>query len=225
MIHSSIDFELELDLQADHLRARTAGGCTLSESLGGRSGHELADVVTNFLVDQGIDFALVPQERQLESHEVVMSGYLSEIANNVSAVLRSISAAMTTFRASIAEETSPIQLWPHHFDLAMLWLPGEKIPGMDPADEEISEKQMNFGFAFGDAIIPDPYFYVTAYPLPDELPELLLPDGTYWQSEGFRGAVLTYERLMEESNPQYFLVSFWNGLLTAGRHYMLDNAN
>ena len=42
-----------------------------------------------------------------------------------------------------------------------------KIPGQDPADEESSDKQMNFGFTFGDEGIPEPYFYITAYPLPD----------------------------------------------------------
>ena len=225
LVHSSIDFELELDLQSDHVYVRVAGGCTLSESLGGRSAHELAVFVANHLVDQGIEPALIPEKRQHENHKVETSGYSAEIANNLGAVLRSVSAAMTTFRASIAEETSPIQVWPHHFDMAMLWLPGEKILGMDPADEEISEKQMNFGFAFGDAFIPDPYFYVTAYPLPDDLPGLSLPDGAFWQSEGFRGVVLTYERLLQESNPQYFLISLWNGLLAAGRHYMLDKAN
>ena len=29
---------------------------------------------------------------------------------------------------------------------------------------------MNFGFTFGDENIPQPYFYVTAYPMPDGLP-------------------------------------------------------
>jgi len=107
--------------------------------------------------------------------------------------------------------------------MAMLWLPGEKIPGQDPADEESSDKQMNFGFAFGDAGIPEPYFYTTAYPLPDELPELVLPEGTTWQSEGFSGAVLLYRRLLEEATPQDYLVNLWNILLTAGRQHMLEN--
>lgn len=225
LIHSDVDFELELDLQADRLNARIAGGCTLNESLAGRSGYELAEVVANFLLDQGIEPALVPKIRQDENHEVETSVYSAEIAKNLGTVLRSISAAMTTFRSSIAEETSPIQVWPHHFDMAMLWLPGEKIPGMDPADEETSEKQMNFGFALGDAIISEPYFYITATPLPDELRGLSLPDGAYWHNEGFRGVVLPYKKLMEESNPLCFLISLWNRLLAAGRHTMLENTH
>jgi len=81
---------------------------------------------------------------------------------------------------------------------------------------------MNFGFAFGDAGIPEPYFYVTAYPLPDALPELDLPDGTVWQSDGFSGAVLLYRRLLEEKDPHHYLVSLWNDLLTAGSRQNSD---
>jgi len=202
MIQAGIDFELELDLKADRLLAQVAGGDALSEPLGGRSGRDLAGVVAGFLSDQDIDPGLVPVDKT---------------------ALRSINAAMSSFRAPIAEETSPIQIFPHHFDLAMLWLPGEKIPGQDPADEESSDKQMNFGFVFGDAGIPEPYFYITAYPLPDALPGLDLPDGTIWQSDGFSGAVLLYRRLLEETNPEEYLLSLWNGLLTAGRQHMLDN--
>jgi hypothetical protein len=224
MIQAGINFELELDLQADRLLGHVAGGGILSEPLGGRSGRELADIVASFLTEQGIDPALVPEDKKRESHDATAAGYSPDIADRLGKSVRSINAAMAAFRAPIADETSPIQIWPHHFDLAMLWLPGEKIPGQDPADEESSDKQMNFGFSFGDAGIPEPYFYVTAYPLPDALPGMGLPEGTIWQSEGFSGAVLLYRRLLEESNPQEYLVSLWNGLLTAGRQLMLDNA-
>ncbi len=222
MIQAGIDFELELDLKADRLLGQVAGGGTLSEPLGGRSGRDLASVVAGFLTDQGIDPGLVPEDKKRDSHDVTASRYSPDIADSLGTALRSINAAMAAFRAPIAEETSPIHIWPHHFDLAMLWLPGEKIPGQDPADEESSDKQMNFGFAFGDAGIPEPYFYITAYPLPDALPNLALPDGTNWQSEGFSGAVLLYRRLLEETDPHNYLVGLWNDLLSAGRQHMLD---
>jgi len=221
---ADIDFELELDLQADLLLGHVAGGGNLSEPLGGRSGRDLADAVAGFLTDQGIDPGLVPEDKKRESHDITAAGYSADIADSLGSAVRSISAAMAAFRAPVAEETSPIHIWPHHFDLAMLWLPGEKIPGQDPMDEESSDKQMNFGFAFGDEGIPEPYFYVTAYPLPDALPGLALPDGTIWQSDGFNGAVLLYRRLLEETNPHDYLVSLWNSLLSTGRLHMLDNA-
>jgi hypothetical protein len=222
LIQSDIDFELELDLHEDLLLARIAGGESMSEPLGGRPGSELAAAVADFLIDRGIGQALVPAARQGGNHDVSSTAYSPDRARNIAGAIRSVSAAMTLFRASIAEETSPVQLWPHHFDLALLYLPGEKIPGEDPADEELSDKQMNFGFAFGDELIPEPYFYVTAYPFPDGLTAAQLPDGAGWQEQGFSGAVLRYRRLLEESDPQDYLVQFWNGLLAEGKRLMPD---
>ena len=82
---------------------------------------------------------------------------------------------------------------------------------------------MNFGFTFGDEGISEPYFYVTAYPLPDGLAESPLPPGTAWQSDGFSGAVLLYRTLTEESDPSAYLLQLWNTLLSAGRERMRVN--
>ena len=132
----------------------------------------------------------------------------------------SVTAAMEEFRSGIREETSPIQLWPHHFDLTMTWLPGEKVPGQDPENEEYADKQMGFGFVLGDETVPEPYFYVTAYPLPDAFPTLPLPTGTAWQTIGFNGAVLPYRLLNDSSDPRGYLLDLWRGLLSAGQTHL-----
>lgn len=224
LIHSSVDFELELDLHDDLLQARVADGESMSETLGGRPGSELAAAVAGFLTDQGIEPELVPAARQGGNHDVGATAYSPDSARDIAGAIRSVSAAMTLFRASIAAETSPVQFWPHHFDLALLYLLGEKIPGEDPADEEMSDKQMNFGFAFGDATIPEPYFYVTAYPFPDGLTAATLPDGAAWQEEGFSGAIVRYRTLLVEDDPQDYLVQFWSGLLAEGKRLMLHQS-
>ena len=132
----------------------------------------------------------------------------------------SVTAAMEEFRSGIREETSPIQLWPHHFDLTMTWLPGEKVPGQDPENEEYADKQMGFGFVLGDETVPEPYFYVTAYPLPDAFPTLPLPTGRAWQTIGFNGAVLPYRLLNDSSDPRGYLLDLWRGLLSAGQTHL-----
>ena len=38
------------------------------------------------------------------------------------------------------------------------------------------------------------------------------------------GAVLLYRRLLEEADPEEYLVNLWSGLLAAGRQHMLDRA-
>jgi hypothetical protein len=121
--------------------------------------------------------------------------------------------------------SSPIQVSPHHFDLSMIWLPGPKVPGQDPEDEEYSDKQMNFGFVFGDGGIAEPYFYVTAYPLPEALPQTPLPDGTTWVFEGFSAAVLLYKDLAGMADPAAYLQEVWSTLLSAGRSHLATNSD
>jgi hypothetical protein len=105
----------------------------------------------------------------------------------------------------------------------MIWLPGPKIPGQDPAAEEYSDKQMNFGFVFGDESIAEPYFYVTAYPLPDALPQVELPSGATWKSGNFNGAVLLYRNLVDVSDPAASLQRLWSTLLQAGQAHLAVN--
>jgi len=197
LVQAGIDFELELELGQDRLRGRTANGEELSEPLAGRPAKELAEIVRSFLLDNGMDPELIPADKGRERDTQATSDYSVEIAETLGDALRSVNAAMSTFQAGIREETSPVQIWPHHFDLGMLWLPGAKVAGQDPENEEYSDKSMNFGFTF-----------------------LSLPPGTKWHTEGFSGAVLPYRSLLENTNPADYLVGLWNGLLTAGRKHI-----
>ena len=225
VIHASgqsepADFELELDPAHSLVYVRTASGVVKGEPLRGQPVAELAQTISDFLAANGIERSLLPLYEQ--GAELPTTGYSPAIAARMAAAWRGIAAAMKVFRAGIPEETSPVQLWPHHFDLAMIWLPGEKIPGEDPADAESSDKQMNFGFLFGDSGIAEPYFYITAYPFPDIFPSLPLPAGTTWHTKDFHGAVLLYKDLLQSDDPAAYLIDLWNGLLNAGREHMLS---
>lgn len=222
VVHAGVSFELELNLQQGLLYGRTSDGAQLAETLHGQSAHELAKKIEEFLITNRVDAQFAPE---IGGHgENGFADYTAEHARNLARVLNSVNWVMSEFRAGIAEETSPIQLWPHHFDLSMLWLPGEKIAGQDPKDEEYSDKQMNFGFTFGDEGISEPYFYVTAYPSPGGFASLRLPVGTRWQTDGFNGAVIPYRSLLESNDPNRYLLDLWSGLLSAAREQMLANA-
>ena len=219
VVHAGISFELRLDFRESQLCGRTSTGAKLTEALQGQPASDLAQSISGFLSSSGIDERFAPP---VDHHdEGRFADYSAEHARSMGRVLNSVNAAMTECRAGIVEETSPIQLWPHHFDLSMLWLPGEKVPGQDPKNEEYSDRQMNFGFTFGDEGISEPYFYVTAYPLPDGFASLQLPAGSTWQTDGFTGAVLLYRSLLESSDPNGYLLDLWNHLLSAGREQML----
>jgi hypothetical protein len=219
VIRAPVDFELELDPAHSLVYVRTATGVVKGVPLHGQSAAELARSIADFLATNGISRSLIPLHEPEE--EIPTSGYSPEIAAQLAAAWRGIGAAMEEFRAGIREETSPVQLWPHHFDLAMIWLPGEKIAGEDPDDAESSEKQMNFGFLFGDSGISEPYFYIAAYPFPEAFPSVPLPAGTTWHTKDFHGAVLLYKDLMKSDDPTAYLLDLWNGLLAAGREHLL----
>lgn len=72
----------------------------------------------------------------------------------------------------------------------MNWFSGRLVPGVDPMNEESADELMNFGFITGDGSNPDAYFFATAYPVPNHWAELPLPDGAYWHTMGWIGAVL-----------------------------------
>ena len=215
VIPGAVAAEIELDLAASRVNVRTSSGAAEIVTLTGQSSRDIGGRIERTLLAAGVAANLVPGDKVLSDDQ--WPDYSADQSADMQQVLSFVSAALADFRAGIREETSPIQLWPHHFDLSMIWLPGAKIAGQDPADEEHSDKQMNFGFTFGDDGIPEPYFYVTAYPLPDVLPRVKLPAGTEWRSDGFSGAVLPYRELARMSAPRDYLVDMWTRLLTAAR--------
>ena len=217
VIYGPVDFEIELDLASSRLHVRTCTS-TFSERLQGQSSADVAATIRDRLQAAGADAEPAPDLEFI--NDDTYPDCSADQANAMHRAIGSVAAALEDFRATIREEKSPIQVWPHHFDVSMIWLPGGKVAGQDGADEEYSDKQMNFGFAFGDENIPEPYFYVTAYPLPDAMPDVALPTGTTWHSDGFNGAVLLYKDLAAMEDPHAYLQELWSTLLAAGREHL-----
>jgi hypothetical protein len=225
VVHADSDFELELNLRKSMLQGQTSTGTQFNQLLFGQPAAELEEQVRDFLVSSGIDDRRAPKAHNDSEDESAFTEYSAEYAEHLAGALSSVAAAMQTFRADIREETSPIQLWPHHFVLSMIWLPGDKIHDQDPDNEEYADKQMNFGFTLGDTGIPEPYFYITAYPLAKAFSSMQMPEGTVWHSNGFNGAVLLYQTLIEKPDPTDYLLDLWNTLLSAGREHMTDKTS
>ena len=165
VMHSNIDFEIELNLRESTISVHTSTGERMLEELHGQPAAQVAIQIRSFLESAGVSAkpqgSAAGDDASADARD--FAGYSGEEANKLARALNAVSAALVEFRAGIREESSPIQVWPHHFDLSMIWLPGHKIPDQDPSDEEYADKQMNFGFVFGDESFAEPYFYVTAY--------------------------------------------------------------
>lgn len=139
------------------------------------------------------------------------TGYRADVMERFAAALRAIVAAFESFAGRCPEETSPVQLWPHHLDLALTWFSGRTVPDTDPADPESHRESATVGFSPGDDAVPDPYFYGIAYPFPSGATGAPLPDGGRWIEDHYRGAFLPYASAVESARPAAAVQEFLTG--------------
>jgi len=211
------NLELTLDLVANQLAIDSSDGWSAALPLAGQSAAGLCHRLNATLAAAGIE---------LESDLLAAFDGEESLPYDIEAVARFrqvmnwVAAAFKTFKGGLREQTSPVQIFPHHMDLAMNWFSGRLVAGIDPADEESADEQMNFGFVTGDSSIPDAYFYVTAYPVPDKWSNLALPEGAYWHTEGWTGAVLPYAALLSDSSPLELLLDYLRKLQAHGSKLM-----
>jgi hypothetical protein len=209
-------FEMVLDLIAHEVVISTSRGDRWQQPLHGQSKAELCDAALAALAGMGIE----PEIDRGLFDDTTPGTYDRQAVERYFRAMVQIDSVFKQFKGELREETSPVQLWPHHIDLAMLWFSGRLVPGVDPADEENADEQMNFGFTPGDAGIPAPYFYITAYPQPDGLTDTPLPADATWTTESFTGAVLMYEALTTAADPAGKLLDFLRTVQRAGAGLM-----
>ena len=209
-------FEVILDLQNHKLKIASNYRELKQISLTGQSLRALCEETRSLLSDIGVEITIDKEKfsdgKSGEYNEVAVSNYWNS--------LKEINRIMNKFRAELNGERSPVQLWSHHFDLAMSWYSGKLIPGIDPDDAESSKEQMMFGFSTGDDGIPDAYFYITAYPIPESFPNFDMPEGARWNTEGFSGGVLMYETLLKSNSLEELLLNYFRTFQNAGAELM-----
>lgn len=209
-------FDVLLDLTGHHLIISTNRGYQCHRPLQGQSPAQFYNETLAALKTLGIE----PNIEQDLFSGTEASAYRKAHIERYWYALSQIDAVFRRFKGELRQETSPVQLWPHHFDLGLLWFSGRQVPGQDPADAENADEQMNFGFAPGDEGIPEPYFYITAYPLPDGLADTSLPADAYWHTKTFTGAVMPYSALVNAAHPTETLLTFLRTVQQAGARLM-----
>ena len=125
------------------------------------------------------------------------------------------------FRGSTLKETSNINFWPHHFDLAMLVFSGKLVDGQNISNWDYSREQMNFGLSSGDSGITEPYFYITAYPFDKALLNIKLPAFAEWHTEGWNGLVVKLSNIANHKEVFSPLLKLFTNLLN--ENYKLTN--
>lgn len=208
-------FELALDLASHRLLVMTDDGEQWQRPLRGEPSSVFWNRLLSILADLDIHPG-VPAQLTKPLLDDAPRVYNPAHIEPYWRALSQVDLLLKQFQAELRAETSQVQFWAHHFDLAMMWFSGRRVPGVDPANEEQADEQMNFGFSPGDAGIPQPYFYVTGYPLPEGWLDSPLPPPAQWHREGWNGAVLLYQELIQAPDPAVTLLEFWRTARRAG---------
>ncbi len=212
----SFAFTLELNLMKHELVIATSKGDHIRSALNGQSVHHFCDNLLKILTTLGIK----PEIDQGEFQDNTEREYDPVAANRFWQALGQIAMIFEEFKSGMREETSPTCIWSHHFDMAFVWFSGNLIPDIDPSDEEMADAQMSFGFSTGDEGLAEPYFYISAYPMPEELKKTKLPAAVSWQSEGWNGALLKYQELVNSEKPREILQEYLSVMFESGRKLM-----
>lgn len=215
---ADLTFEMLLDLTTHEFCLSTSEGDWWDMTLRGQSAHEFAEETLGALRTLGVDVEL---ERG-EFSDRARRSYDTTIVEDYWQAASQIDVLLKQFKGELREETSPVQLWPHHFDFSLVWFSGRLVPGVDAADAENADEQMAFGFSSGDSGIQEPYFYITAYPWQDAFFKYDLPPSATWHDEDWKGALLLYEALTVSAEPKEQLLDFWRTVHKAGATLMRD---
>lgn len=101
------------------------------------------------------------------------------------------------FKAGLRGMQTPLVVWPHGFDLSTLWFAGNEIEERQP--------HTNFGFSPRSEGIETPYLYAYAYPYPARFDPPALPEGAYWHTRGWTGAVFPYDVIAAQADAAGFV--------------------
>ena len=110
-------------------------------------------------------------------------------------------------RATLGDRVSPIQVWPHGFDLAFDWFGTRMVDH----EGEALPAQLNLGFYPGG----EPYFYSNPWPFDPELTAIPLPHDASWHTEGWQGALLPYTTLQGDPGAAAKLTEFARAVFAA----------
>ena len=207
--------EIILNLKRDYVDIALAEGGNFNLSLTGQSALELYGEI-----QEAFSMASIEMSVDTSKFRTDAIAYESEAADQIRMVQLQSALILQQLKGGFRQESSPVQLWPHHFDMSLVWLSGNLIDGQDPADEEHADEQMSFGFGMGDGLVPEPYFYANAYPMPDGLRDIELPAG-YWPAQGFGGALLKHA----DANSAETVLNFFQTIHQAGKGRMLPVAS
>lgn len=196
---------LRLDLNQHQLVLFSSSGETKSVGLAdGLTGSEIGDWVITAVSQFGLNGSY---SREKFANDEPRS-YDPEQAQHYFAVLANVVRTFEAHRASLDGPVSPVQIWPHGFDIAFEWFGNRVERAEEHGEVQEFPSQLNLGFYPGSDSLA-PYFYSNPWPFEGEvLLDKPLPAGASWHTAGWQGAMLPYSALIDQPDAEARLLQF-----------------
>jgi len=219
-----IDFDF-LDHRVD---IATTDGVRYSWALPGCSVAIFHDQLTRGLAALGVDVDIaLPYPFDLPDADRPFAADDEHRAYDPSAVTRywqvlsRVNLLLEEFAGRFSGKTSPVHHFWHTFDIAVTRFADRHIdqpPTVDSVTREAySREVVSFGFWFGDESFPEPAFYSYTAPEPDGLAgEPLTSAATWVERSGSHLAILRYDDVREQPDPEASVLEFYEAAYRAG---------
>lgn len=198
-------FEVIVDLINKKLRIESNYREPLYVALTGQSLNALCDETCSLLTDIGISTPLEKpsfldgRRGQFDQEPIKYYWQATKV----------VAKLFNKIKKTLDGETSPVQLRPDDLSLNLGWF-GNKIF----TDKNLLIEQVEFGFSTGDDIVPEMYFYVSAFP-ESEILEQFYDSSTINQSNrNFKKAVLPLKKILSFKSPEANVLSFFQSFNT-----------
>ncbi|MCA9942789.1 MAG: hypothetical protein KC449_04880 [Anaerolineales bacterium] len=195
---------LRLDFHQHQLVVANSSGETKTADLqDGLTGSEMGEWVITAVSQFGLQ-GKYPHEKFSND---APRHYDPELAQRYFGVLTNVARTFETHRASLEGPVSPVQVWPHGFDIAFEWFGSRVERGEEHGEVQEFPSQLNLGFYPGSEGTA-PYFYSNPWPFEAELLDKPLPPGASWHTAGWQGAELPYSEVVGQPDAEARLLDF-----------------
>lgn len=194
-----------MDFQSDQIIVWSSSGWQKSFSMAdGLSGSVMGDLLIAAAAEAGLHGEY--DRSRFESDEP--GEYNPAVVRNFFTALVSADRVLKKHRARLSDDTGPVQLWSHGFDLAMEWYGSRREQYEENNETKEAPAQINLGFYPGtdDA---SSYFYSNPWPFEaDQLVGNPLPAGAAWHTDGWQGTIMPYSTVRGLAEPESHLLDY-----------------
>jgi hypothetical protein len=213
------DLRVQLDLIQHHLLlVPTQGGEVEFDLLSASSSAQLGDQAIAAARAFGLDGDYKTEKFAGDGPAVYDPAHAAAYLDTI----RQIDALFKQHKVRLAGETSPVQLWSHHFDISLELFGTRDVAYEEDGQTQHYPSQLNLGWSPGDETHPAPYFYSNPFPFEESLLETPLPHGARWVTEGFKGSLLPYDSLVGDPQGGAKLLAYADAVYQAARPVIFE---